>query len=231
MGFSRFSHGLTPFLDKYTITLLSRKSGLSQDYTTRDMSEDYAELIHTEFDGHVNLIIGVSYGGIIVQHFAADHPDMFDHIVMLMAAHKIEPRGAQLDYRFAELLSQNKPRQAYALISQVIAPNRFVGMIYKALMYLLGPSMLGKDNSETFRRDVLIEAEAEMEHDALDAIQRIQVPVLIMGGEQDKYFPVEYFRKTAAMIPSATLKTYPERGHDLFGDVQAARDILDWVDS
>jgi pimeloyl-ACP methyl ester carboxylesterase len=229
MAFNRFSHGMTPLLDEYTITLLTRKSGLSQGYTTRDMSDDYAELIRFEFDGHVDLIIGVSYGGIIVGHFAADYPELFDRIVMFMAAHKIDPQGAQLDYRFAELLNQNKPRQAYALISQVIAPNRLVGMIYKGLMCLLAPSMLGADNTETFRRDVLIEAQAELEHDALDAIQRIQVPILIMGGEQDKYFPVEYFQETAAMIPNATLKTYPERGHDLFGDVQAARDILAWV--
>ena len=229
MAFNLFSKGMTPLLDEYTITLLTRKSGLSEGYTTRDMSDDYAELIRAEFDGHVDLIIGVSYGGIIVQHFAADYPEMFNHIVMIMAAHKIEPQGAQIDYRFAELLSQNKPRQAYALISQVIAPNRLMEVVYKGLMYLLGPSMLGKDNTETFRRDVLIEAEAEMEHDALDAIQRIQVPVLIMGGEQDKYFPVEYFQETAAMIPQPTLKIYPGRGHDLFGDVQASRDILVWV--
>ena len=228
-GFDRFSQGLRPLLDEYTITLLTRKSGLSPGYTTRDMSEDYAELIRTEFDGHVDMIIGVSYGGIIVQHFAADHPEMCDQIVIFMAAHKIEQQGAQIDYRFAELLSQNKPRQAYALISQVIAPNRLMEVIYGGLMYLIAPYMLGSDNTETFRRDVLIEAQAELDHDALDALQRIQVPVLVLGGEQDKYFPVEYFRETASLIPNATLKTYPGRGHDLFGDVQAARDIQAWM--
>ena len=97
-------------------------------------------------------------------------------------------------------------------------------------MYVVGPSMLGKDNTETFRRDVLIEAQAELDHDALESIQRIQAPVLILGGDQDKYFPVEYFQETAAMIPGATLKIYADRGHDLFGDAQAARDILAWVD-
>ena len=82
IAFDRLSHGLTSLLDEYTITLLTRKSGLRKGYTTRDMSDDYAELIRTEFDGHVDLIIGISYGGIIVGHFAADHPEMFDHIVM-----------------------------------------------------------------------------------------------------------------------------------------------------
>ena len=229
MGMNRFTQGLLPLMDEYTITLLTRKSGLSHGYTTRDMSEDYAELISSEFNGRVDMIIGVSYGGIIVQHFAADHPEMCEYIVIFMAAHKIDPQGAQLDYRFAEQLNQNKPRQAYALISQMIAPNRLMGVIYKGLMYLVAPSMLGDDNTETFRQDVLIEAQAEIDHDARDALQRIQVPVLVLGGEEDKYFPVEYFRETAEMIPNATLITYPGRGHELFGDPQSARDILKWV--
>lgn len=229
LGMNRYSQGLIPLLDEYTITLLTRKFGLSPGYTTRDMSEDYAELIETEFGGHVDLIIGASYGGIILQHFAADHPEMCDHFIMLMASHKIEPQGAQLDYRFAELLSQNKPRQAYALISQVIAPNWLLGVLYKGLMYLIAPTMMGDGNTETFRRDVMIEAQAELEHDALEAIQGIKAPVLVLGGEQDKYFPIEYFRETAALIPKATLITYPDRGHDLLGDTQVARDILAWV--
>jgi len=135
MAFNLFSKGMTPLLDEYTITLLTRKSGLSEGYTTRDMSDDYAELIRAEFDGHVDLIIGVSYGGIIVQHFAADYPEMFNHIVMIMAAHKIEPQGAQIDYRFAELLSQNKPRQAYALLKSAVRCNDPVFINEHELMY------------------------------------------------------------------------------------------------
>ncbi len=41
----------------------------------------------------------------------------------------------------------------------------------------------------------------------------IDVPTLILGGEQDALFPREEQERLAAAIPGATLKKYPETGH------------------
>lgn len=86
-----------PFTEKYTIYLISRKKGQPKGYSTRDMSNDYAEIIRRNFDGHVNLIIGTSYGGMIAQHFAADHPELFDHIVIAIAAHRMSDIGQRYE--------------------------------------------------------------------------------------------------------------------------------------
>lgn len=69
---------LEPLVEDYTIYIVHRKSGLLQNYTTKDMANDYAEMITNEFDGKVDVIIGNSYGGLIAQHFAADHAELFD---------------------------------------------------------------------------------------------------------------------------------------------------------
>src|SRR5215510_2622679 len=67
---SGFVRAMRRFTDEYTIALVTRKSGLPKGYTTKDMSDDYAELVRREFGGHVHLVMGASYGGMIAQHFA-----------------------------------------------------------------------------------------------------------------------------------------------------------------
>lgn len=184
IGFRIFTRGLEPFLDDYTIHMVTRKAGLTQGYTTRDMSDDYAEMIRDEFGGHVDLVIGTSYGGMIAQHFAADHTDLFDHIVITMAAHKISEAGRRADYRFAELMSQGKEHAAGASLAEVIAPKGLLRAVMSAMLWMAGGSMLG-ERSETFADDILIEAQAELAHDATESLKRIRVPVLILCGVVD----------------------------------------------
>lgn len=228
-GFSQFTKGLAPLFDEYSMVLLSRRSGMPEGYTTRDMSDDYAEVITSEYGGHVDLIIGISYGGIIAQHFAADHPDLCDHIVICSAAYTVSDDGKKLDYRFADLISQGKPRQAYQLFAPVFSSNRLIQAGMRAILWLFGPAMQGDGDDEVFRRDVLIEADAELAHDGRDSLSRISMPTLILAGDHDNYFPLELFQETAEYIPDGKLHIYPGKGHNVISDKQVAEDILAWI--
>jgi len=226
--FKIFRKGLEPFEEDYTIHLMTRKSGLPENYTTKDMAADYAELIKLEFSSKVDLIIGVSFGGMIAQHFAADYPDLFDHIVIAMAAHKISEEGKELDYKFAELRSKGKNAAAYALITNALFPRGFKRSIFKVLLWLIG-GVGGSSKSETFSKDIMIEAAAELAHDSKESLARIKVPVLILCGDKDFYFPIEYMKETAKLIPKSTLKVYPNKGHGAIEDKQLAKDVLDFI--
>mgnify|MGYP001278489597 CR=1 FL=1 len=52
-----------PFCEAFTIYLLMRRIGLAPGDTTESMARDYAEMIQADFSGHVDAIIGYSYGG------------------------------------------------------------------------------------------------------------------------------------------------------------------------
>jgi pimeloyl-ACP methyl ester carboxylesterase len=227
VGASGFTRGMKPFTDEYTIYLVTRKSGLPEDYTTKDMSEDYADLVRGEFGGHVDLVLGVSYGGLIAQHFAADHPDLFDHMVIVMAAHVISDEAKRIDSRYAELIAARKDREAMALRADAA----FTGItrsFMAALLWLLGTSLLGKV-SDTFRRDVVIEAKAEVDHDASDALGRISVPVLIVGGTDDFAFPLSALEEMQRLVPGSELRIYKGGHTAAFLDKRFVKDVTEFT--
>src|SRR5689334_18462359 len=83
VGASGFTRGMRAFVDEYTIHLVTRKCGLPPTTTTKTLAADYAELIRQDFGGHVDLVMGVSYGGLIAQHLAADYPALFSHLAIV----------------------------------------------------------------------------------------------------------------------------------------------------
>ena len=79
--------------DEYTVYAVLRKPGLPRGCSLKDMSDDYAAMIVEEFGGPVD-VIGVSTGGSIVQHFAADHPGLVRRLVIHSSAYTLsEPAG------------------------------------------------------------------------------------------------------------------------------------------
>jgi len=228
MGFDMMLGSLKRFLSEYTIYMVSRRSSLPEGYTTKDMSDDIAELIQMQFAGHVEVIIGMSYGGTIAQHFAADHADLCDHLTIAMATHKITEAGKILDTRYAELLSQGKSREAAALIVQVLYPPGPIRWIMRGVVWLLGGALLGIP-SPTFRQDVLVEIQAELNHNATESLKRIKIPILILIGGNDYYFEADSAKEMAAMIPGARLKIYPGRGHEIMGEKEFAQDVAKFI--
>jgi pimeloyl-ACP methyl ester carboxylesterase len=222
--------GIEALLDEYCLYILTRKSDLPQDYSTRDMSDDYAEMIQQTFNGHVDLVIGMSFGGLIAQHFAADYTEMCSDMVITMAAHKISDEGRELERRYAQLLSQGKDRAAYAMIATLAIPKGIAKSIFKLVFWLLAGFIRGP-KSETFKQDVKIEVEAELSHDASQSLPLIDGPILVICGENDRYFPVEIVEEFGELLPKAKILLYEGRGHDVIADTRFAEDIRSWINS
>lgn len=225
---SGFTRGMQGFEMDYTIYLVSRKSGLPEGYTTRNMADDYAELIRADFGGQVDLIIGFSFGGLIAQHFAADHADLCGHLVIGGAAHRISEAAKRIDYQYASLIHQGKDREAMAERAAAVFPSGVLKHVLSTVLWAFGKSLLGPV-TDTFRKDVLIEAQAELAHESTDNLRRITVPVLIVCGTNDFAFPLSAVKAMADMIAQATLKVY-ERGHStVFLDKRFVSDVREFT--
>ena len=53
------------------------------------------------------------------------------------------------------------------------------------------------------------------ETDFTDDLSRVDIPVLVMHGEDDPLLPVECGRDVARLVPAAKIETFAGWGHDL----------------
>lgn len=219
-----FTRGMRGFCDEYTVYLVSRRSGLPPHYTTKDMADDYATIVRNDFGGHVDVIIGFSFGGLILQHFAADHGQLAGHMVMGGAAHKISAEAKRIDYQYALLVNQGKDREAMAERGAAVFPPGVRRKLLASVLWVLGPMLMGPVEG-TFRQDVLIEAEAEMSHDAELSLGRIEAPLLVVCGRDDFAFSVMDVKETVGKIHDARLKVYNQGHSTVFLDKHFVDDV------
>ena len=115
-----------------------------------------------------------------------------------------------------------------ARIMDAMLPKGILLWLVKGLMHIMG-LFPAKHDSETFAQDILIEANVEYNDSPEPFLPQISVPILIMGGDNDLYFPLEYYKKTAELIPQATLRIYEGKGHGAFMSKQAQRDLCKYL--
>jgi len=71
--------------------------------------------------------------------------------------------------------------------------------------------------------DGLVEIEADDKHDFKERLAEIKVPTLVIGGEEDFFYPI---RETAAGIPNAKLVLYKGVGHGAMIKRQFSEDVV-----
>ena len=104
----RMALGMYKFLeDDYTVYSVLRKRGMPRGYTLQDMAADYAVMIRDEFGGPLD-VIGISTGGSIVQHFAADHPDLVRRLVIHSSAYVLSDTAKQLQLTLGGLAQRRQ---------------------------------------------------------------------------------------------------------------------------
>ena len=216
------------FAGEYTIYYLGRRQGQPAGYTTRDMAEDYARLIDGEFGGHVDVVAGMSYGGLIAQHLAVDHPETIRRMIVFMSAHRDGKEGGRIDYAFAQYMRQGKKRKVASMIMTVLYPKGLIRACMRAFAWFFGP-VLFPGSGKTFVSDMMIEA--ELAHDTGPRLAGLTVPVLLINGTADIYFPLTIVEETVRLMGEhVTLKLYEGRGHgNLMKDKRFISDVRAFI--
>ncbi len=206
-----------PLLDDYTVYVVGRKPGMPEGYTMKDIADDYAAMIRAEFGGPV-YVMGVSTGGSIVQHFAADHPELVRRLVIHSSAYTLNDAARKGQMRCGQLARQRKWTAAFAALMGFSLPEKGFKKIvlkpfYRVLSFLAGPIMgIPADPA-----DLAITIEAEDKHDFRDRLIEIKAPTLVVAGAKDPFYSPQLFRDTAAGIPNARLVLYEGMGHPARG--------------
>ena len=217
-----------PFLEEYTVYIIGRKQNVPEDYTFSDIAKDYANLIRNEFKGPV-IVMGASTGGQIAQYLAADHPDVVQKLIIISAAYRISEKGAEIERKAAEYFKQGKYGKSLAAILDMLFSSKITRSIAKFFTGLIGGRVLGKIE---YPNDFLTEIRGDIEMNFKSRLNEIKAPTLILSGELDISYTVEFVRETAEGIPNAKLILYEGYGHGLAGNWKVLqKDILEFLEN
>lgn len=217
-----------PYLEAgYAVWTVTRRRHMPGGHTVADMADDHAAFIRAEMGGVADVVVGQSYGGLIALHLAADHPELVGRVVLAGAAATIADWGRDVDLRWAGLRAAGDHGRAGSTMLEYLLPADRWAWVRRIAGPVAGAAFR---SSRTPAGDLLVEAEAEARFDARDALSRISVPVLLICGDADRFFPAPAVRETADGIPDCTTLTYAGHGHiRTLSSSRLPRDILGWL--
>jgi len=203
----------------YTVYAFSRLNKLPKGYTTRDMAVDQAKAMEALGIERADYL-GVSMGGMIAQHLAADYPERVGKLVLVVTAawpnpvltEAVEEWIAQAEVSDHKALMDSNLRKIYS--EEYYRKNKW-------MVPITGRLTKPKSYDRFF-----VQAKACLTHDSREQLGKIRAAALVIGGEQDHTLGAEASREIAAGIPGAKLKMYPQWGHGLYDE---AKDFLPTV--
>ena len=216
------------FLGKdFTVYVVLRRPGLPQGYSLKDMADDYAVMVRDELGAPVD-VIGMSTGGSIAQHFAADHPELVRRLVLHSSAYTLSKPARDLELRVASLASRRLWRAAY---KAQLDPMFTLGGITRYLARPVWPIVIyvtAMLDSPEDPSDLVVTIEAEDKHNFKERLGQITAPTLVAAGDQDGFYSEALFCETAEGLPDARLIFYKGQGHPVYGR-RFQRDVLQFL--
>ena len=211
------------FAKRYTVCAFSRRDGLQPGVSTRDMARDQAKAMDALGIGKAH-VLGVSMGGMIAQHLAADFPEKVGKLILAVTAARPNPILTSAVEEWVELAEKNDP--AAFMVSNL---RRIYSRDYYRKNRWMAPLVGRLTKPKSYQR-FFCQAEACLHHDAYDRLPLIDAPTLVVGGEQDLCLGPEASREIAARIRGAQLKMYPQWGHGLYEEAPDFNDtVLDFL--
>ena len=197
------------FFERYTVYMFSRKDPLPEGISIREMAADQAEALRALGVERAS-VMGVSQGGMIAQYLAVDCPGLVEKLVLAVTAPRVNEMIRTCVGRSIEYAERGEYRQLLIdTAERSYSPARL--RRYRRLYPFLGAVAKQSDNSRFLRN-----ARAILAFDALDELDGITCPTLIIGGEEDRVVGAGASRELHDRIPNSELFLYRGLGHGLF---------------
>ncbi|MBR5559728.1 MAG: alpha/beta hydrolase [Oscillospiraceae bacterium] len=207
------------FAKDYTVYMFSRKNNLAEGVTTRDMADDMAAAMDV-LGIEKAVVVGVSMGGMIAQHLAADHPEKVEKLVLVVTA----PKANSLMNESVEEWARLAERQDHTAFMDSNVRLIYSDAYYRKNKWLI-PITGAFTKPKSYHR-FFLQAKACLTHDAAERLEHIVCPTLVIGGGQDRVLGVEASKELADRIPNAKLYIYPQWGHGLYEEADDFNNLI-----
>ncbi|MDL5363564.1 alpha/beta fold hydrolase [Halalkalicoccus sp. NIPERK01] len=198
------------FVGEYTVYVISRPRGLEAGKTIRDMADDYARVIGEEF-GSAS-VWGLSMGGCVAQQLAVEHPDRVEDLVLAATGTRLSAEGREL----ADGMRRRAYDHDWGSIRATVAAEMFPDwrrFVYPPMTATIGRFTLPRP---AVPADAWISIEALLDYDGRASVRAIESRTLVIGGENDRFFPPAILEETARAIPGAELHVVEGASHGAF---------------
>ena len=180
-----------------------------------DFSYDYWELsrdvgrVLDHLDIEKVAMIGLSMGGIAAYHFALQQPERLTGMVAIAAAADPDPLWVRWRDR---ILAEAALRVGTQPLKPLITPL----MLGKTTL-AQRPEVIAQINQQfqTLRPRGIYQCVRALgkQENLLPKLPQVEIPALVMVGEEDRAVSVERVQAVAEVLPHAQLKVIPQAGH------------------
>ena len=213
------------FAKEFTVYAFSRKNGLPEGYTTKEMAADQAAAME-QLGIQKADVLGVSMGGMIAQYLAIDYPEKVDRLILTVTSARPNPVQTE---SIGEWVSCAKRGDHTAFMDSNV--RRIYSEAYYRKNRWLVPIMGELTKPKSYDR-FFIQANACLKHDAFESLHQIQTPTLVIGGEKDNALGGDASREIVTQIPGAELRMYEQWGHGLYEEAKDFNQtILNFLDA
>ena len=198
-------------------------------YTTSMMANDTIVLMDSLGIDRAH-IIGGSMGGMIAQEIAIDHPQRVNKLILFGTS----ARGQPLRDMFCDMIEasvpgwkRSKPDLKGADLQKFMIAmflRSFNSKLYQALFLPL--IKLQAKHGKV--KAPVGQLEAMLSHNALDRLDRIQAPTLVLTGDRDRLMPPHSSEALASRIKGAKLVVIEGGAHALAGK-RFNKEVLDFL--
>ncbi|HRK62626.1 MAG TPA: alpha/beta hydrolase [Candidatus Omnitrophota bacterium] len=194
----------------YRIDVISRKRNLSLGYSTQDMAADYARVFERANFGAAH-VIGISLGGMVAQRFAHDYPHYVKRLVLVSSAQRMGPEGLNIARRWIPWTKKGMWREIYEETVRISFHKcyRFILPFAESVV----ASYLRKNVTTERANDFIIAGQAGVLHDSTDLLAKLSVPVLVLSGTEDTFFPEALFQEMIEKIPDSERVSFQGARH------------------
>ena len=200
------------FARDYKVYLFDRRENIEENITVSDFALDIAKAMDslriTKAD-----ILGVSQGGMIAQYLAIDRPDLVNKLVLAVTLSKNNETVKAVIADWIQMAEQNNFKSLVADMAVKMYSDSYAKR-YQPFMPLL--TLLQKPKNVS--RFITL-AKACLTCKAYDELDKIQCPVFVIGGMQDKVVSGEASMEIADKL-SCEIFMYDDLGHAAYEEAK-----------
>lgn len=207
-----FAYMYRIFAEDYKVYLFDRRPEVFDGITVRDLADDIAEAMDALGIKNAD-VLGVSQGGMIAQYLAIDRPDLINKLVLAVTLSKNNDTVKSVVENWITLTEQGDMKQLVMDMTEKMYSDAYVKR-YKLFMPLLTVMQKPKD-AQRF----IILAKACLTCNAYEELEKIQCPVFVIGGRQDKVVGSNASEEIAQKL-DCKIFMYEQLGHAAYEEAK-----------